>query len=362
MISVFWVFLLLIILYGVWAIDLALLKKTNSVTDVTGTNVISLYSADEERERALLYVDLAARKSIPLAIEDLASSGGLSHHRCGKILLNDKEYAVWKNDEKSCIPGNGDLRVAFGKFLNDRLNPFLQGYPENPLPTNNYDVTLDGSLSVHGIAQKIVTRKLYNDAKEVIGQYSFYPSFTIAYEYDLSGKYALYRSQVDATVKIWRECMERGSSTSVDADDAITCRNEAGKVRKALEQSFMDAHRDQYVLVFEISDDDSKSVTLRCAEALRDDIPPPLVEDMKVEMRDGAQIISWSKNAASDVDKYEIFASESDFTTTDQASIHGVTRETSLELGLTGEWYVAIVAVDGHGNRRKDVKTVHIDV
>jgi hypothetical protein len=360
MVSIFWVFLTIFVIIGLWAINSAIQQKTKSAIELSGNTALSLYSAEEDMQRTLLYVDATAKIAAEKALSDTIQTKVLQKSACGML---DSATPIWKSDTMDCFPEKNQIRKVFQDSLNTYMSPYLRLYPEANLPTNNYDVMLDKNLDVYGIARNKAIVKLHNEKGEDVGKYAFYPSFTIHVDFDLGGFFDIEKTKALAAQKMWEDCMKDGSRVSTDVDDTETC----AKTSSDLVSAKYDPARENYVLLFAFQNTGPRgsTVSTRFASLEKDTFSPPqfLSTDLHAEEKNGKTILSWPSNKASDTKKYEIYSSDHNFNSIAETSLFATTPSLNTELsGVHGEIYFGVVAVDERGNKNSDVKTIKVSI
>ncbi len=125
-----------------------------------------------EGEKALLFVDQSARRSMSSAAFELAEKGGLLFARCGSYA----GYNIWYSPTAACYPSQGTLENNYLNVFEDKLNALLPRYTNAFIPTNNYEFYLrqDKKLLVSGGAIRPLT----------IGRQGYYHGQTVTLSAD----------------------------------------------------------------------------------------------------------------------------------------------------------------------------------
>ncbi len=363
MVSIFWVFLTVAVIIGVLTINSVISKKMDSITQLSGVTAMGLFRTDETVQSTLLYVDVAAIEALVDAKKEVSKSGGLQSNPCGTITKETITYSLWKNSDRDCTAQNADILQSYEFFLNKYLDEYLAKYESSiRLPKQNYRLMIDGSR-MYGIAKEKATGN-YMIEDEVRGTFAFDPSFAISAGEDISASWTLIRAQVRASERLWAECMQEGSRTSTDADDATTCKAASGSI---ITESLFDDSRNQYLVYIKVPDPQRNGNDVNIALAINDNIPPPAftTNEIRSQVQDGKTKIVWDKSKASDVAKYEVFyKKEFDYTSTGEAQLYASTSNEELELtGLeSGVYFFSVVAVDKHDNRIARVVTSRVAI
>ncbi len=107
---------------------------------VIGVKQFTLLKTFQQGEKALYYIDYAAKYSAEQSVYDLASAGGWRNSPCGYMRDGSSdEYALWQTKEKECYPSS--TKEAFSYFFNQNIQPYLSSYPDNVVMPDSY--TLD---------------------------------------------------------------------------------------------------------------------------------------------------------------------------------------------------------------------------
>ena len=142
----------LVLIFAMFFMIFKLLDKYDQVSKnkTIGTRQAELFHIYQKGERALLYVDQAARISSEQAVYDFAKQGGLglNEMNCDRY----KGYAVW-DFSKNCVPDKQNMQF----YINDNLNAYFEKYPDKDvfIPPNNYNFDVkdnNGKITIVGIA------------------------------------------------------------------------------------------------------------------------------------------------------------------------------------------------------------------
>lgn len=128
-----------------------------------GERQLALLNEYQKGEKALLYVDMAAKFSAYQSIYDLAANGGYSNKPdCGEYGV----YMLWTTKDKACYPDDESLKSNLSSFLNENLNPYFLNYKDIFIPENNYAFAFKNEkLKIIGIAlQNIYTSRSYSES------------------------------------------------------------------------------------------------------------------------------------------------------------------------------------------------------
>jgi hypothetical protein len=202
------------------------IQLSAKVDSTGGRNIgeyqVALLNAYQAGEDALLFVDKTAEYEAYMALDELASRGGLAGTMCG--VVNEPGNAPSRSGSAVNIwVGGTNIEQclslvqpydAFSYLFNGKLSLQLAKYPRALLPLNNYEIFVqDRAVTGTAIAPAVVdlkppveTRTFYVGevpvkevklAKAAIGEYAFWPSFTIGVETKLY-VYAQLKDQVRA--------------------------------------------------------------------------------------------------------------------------------------------------------------------
>lgn len=154
--NAFFIFVILFILGVAFG---TIYAKTN-ITTKFGDLPKTILETYHKGEKILFYVDYAAKNSIYQAAYDLGQKGGVYEAGCGDYL----GYNFWQD---GCYPNKDSLKNGFGLYLNDNLNNYLLGYPEEDaiIPYDNYDFLIKDDRIV-GIAIENIEFDIKREKKE----------------------------------------------------------------------------------------------------------------------------------------------------------------------------------------------------
>lgn len=151
------VFVLLILLVTVYT-------KTDKLTKDFGNIQINMLATYQEAEKALFFIDQAAKYSAEKAAYDLGQKGGHSERsNCGSYF----GYTIWNNDFENagedCYP---NVKQEFTVLFDNNLNEYLRKYPSTTIHLNNHDYLVkneNAKTIIYGFA----ARNLNFDIKEI---------------------------------------------------------------------------------------------------------------------------------------------------------------------------------------------------
>jgi hypothetical protein len=187
------------------------IQLSAKVDSTGGRNIgeypVAMLNAYQAGEDALLFVDKAAEYEAYMALDELARRGGLAGTMCG--VVNEPGNAPSRSGSAVNIwVGGTNIEQclalvqpydAFSYLFNGKLSLQLAKYPRAQLPLDNYEIFVqDRSVTGTAIAPAVVdlkppveTRTFYVGeipikevklAKAAIGEYAFWPSFTVSVE------------------------------------------------------------------------------------------------------------------------------------------------------------------------------------
>ncbi|MBI2128621.1 hypothetical protein HYU07_00130 [Candidatus Woesearchaeota archaeon] len=140
---------------------IAILEKVSKLDkQEIGERQLALLNEYQKGEKALMYIDMAAKFSAYQSIYDLAANGGYSNKPdCGEYGI----YNLWTTKDKACYPDEESLKSNLSLSLNENLNPYLSKYKGVFIPENNYAFAFKNEkLKIIGIAlQNIYTSRSY---------------------------------------------------------------------------------------------------------------------------------------------------------------------------------------------------------
>lgn len=147
MLAILTVFVILPSLY------IALINLEEQFPDKLGENQIKMLKSYQQGERALFFIDQAAKYTSQQSVQELARDGGLDISRCGQYL----GYNLWTSEVGDCYPKLSEIKNDLGKTINDNLEIYLLSY-SIPIPLDNYEVSLlrtdEGRVDIIGSAKK----------------------------------------------------------------------------------------------------------------------------------------------------------------------------------------------------------------
>ncbi|MDO8740218.1 MAG: hypothetical protein Q7J54_01445 [Candidatus Woesearchaeota archaeon] len=142
---------------------LTILEKVKNFDEKEiGEREANLLNEYRKGEKAMMYIDTAAKFSAYQSIYDLAANGGYNNKPdCGEYGI----YALWTTKDKACYPDEESIKLNLSSFLNKNLNPYLSNYKDIFIPENNYAFAFNEKLKIIGIAlQNIYTSRSYSES------------------------------------------------------------------------------------------------------------------------------------------------------------------------------------------------------
>ena len=143
----FGILLFIVVLVSLIALGITMQTKRASFDKSIGETQINLLNIYQKSEKALFYIDQAAKYSAQQALSDL-----------------DFTIEELKGSDSKKV-----FELAFRQYLDE----YLKAYPEIDIPLGNYDILIKDDKII-GIANKHII------IKEEAITYSIKPSFTIA--------------------------------------------------------------------------------------------------------------------------------------------------------------------------------------
>jgi hypothetical protein len=141
-----------VILIALTSAFLALHKKHSLFEDVIGEKQFALLHTYQQGEKTLFYIDQSAKYAAYGALYELGQRGGLVESECGDYF----GYAVWVKMEdgaiRECYPEKEEIEKSFEKIFNEKLDKYLEAYPDAYIPLDNYKLKLEGNLDITGLA------------------------------------------------------------------------------------------------------------------------------------------------------------------------------------------------------------------
>jgi len=166
-----------------WALLLAMLilvltayvhvyGKTQSFTKKTGETQGEMIKNYDHGEKALIFVDQAAKYSIYDSIFLLAEKGAyLNEPSCKNYKDSSGEYILWEapinGKQEECYPSESTIRKNLNKKFNEQFNQYAKVYTPVFIPPNNYDIAFakkEDKIEITGIATRKI--KIPEDPKE----------------------------------------------------------------------------------------------------------------------------------------------------------------------------------------------------
>jgi len=149
--------LLLVMLILVVMAYIHVWSKTAKWTSKTGELQSEIIKSYDKGEKALIFIDQAAKFSGFSTIYLLGGNGGFfDEPECKHYLDNSTKYNLWEEiNEPSCYPTKSDIRKSVNLFFNERFNDYAKKYTSTLIPTDNYDLSFnekEGSIEIIGIA------------------------------------------------------------------------------------------------------------------------------------------------------------------------------------------------------------------
>lgn len=146
---------------------IALKDKTEKIKSVAiGERQIEIFTAYQEGENILFYLDNAGKYAAENALENLAESGGYLNPKCG----TDSSVVLWEKNGKGCSPNKEDLTRAYESYFNSEISKYETGYKSNYESEQSISMPFSYSYS-YGENNEIIMKS--NDFL-VIGKYSEY--------------------------------------------------------------------------------------------------------------------------------------------------------------------------------------------
>lgn len=302
---IFVMFVLVITAYvHVWS-------KTIKFSSKTGEIQSEMIRSYDGGEKALIFVDQAAKYSIYESVYLLGEKGGYFNVPVCKYYPDDSaEYTLWKEIDNLCYPKKSDIRKSFNLFFNEQFNDYAEKYTSALIPTNNYDFNFDdggNELEIIGIATQniLISKENLN--------YSLKPSFKAKTSYKFISKFDEYVNKTKEIENNIIDCLIRGSGKP-DDDDLTTCSD----IKMENYEIKPITLPKNYTLLFDIEDNSFKNpyseekLIIKLGIRFMDTFPPPLTEIIGIEERteegENNKYLTWNKNHASDIIKYKIYA------------------------------------------------------
>jgi hypothetical protein len=225
------------------------IQLSAKVDSAGGRNIgeypVAMLNAYQAGEDALLFVDQAATYAAFAAIDAVAGRGGIAGTPCATISDSGRILNAWVaagTNIDACLAAVQPYD-AFAEVLNGQLTLMLAKYPRAQLPLNNYEIfvqdrAVTGTAIVPAVVElkpPVETSTFYVGeipvkevklAKAAIGEYAFWPSFTVNVETRLE-IYEKLKGQVRALYK----CAESKAVEACMADSppSFTVRRSASK-------------------------------------------------------------------------------------------------------------------------------------
>lgn len=164
-------------------------------TEYKGEIQLSLLKAGYIAENKLIYADMAALFSANHAAVTLAGNGGFySNFPCG----NFSGYAIWNNENGSCVLSSENITLNFFRMINEDLAAYMDNAPfkgETEWLTPDISVLTDYSRIIYDLSAR-GTRLMgtANNALELVvslrgdkaAAYYTKPSFNVDISYNIS--------------------------------------------------------------------------------------------------------------------------------------------------------------------------------
>ncbi|MBN1157430.1 hypothetical protein JXA85_07440 [Candidatus Woesearchaeota archaeon] len=135
-------FLIPLVILGVLiALPLAIMKFDNTFKidkyRYIGEGQLNIFRAFMESEKAIIYIEDAARFSLHEAIIDLGKNSGFgSESKCGRMGIFNR----WSDEKESCKPGKIEENIK--PFLNEYLDYYVMSYSGISIPASNYQFAI----------------------------------------------------------------------------------------------------------------------------------------------------------------------------------------------------------------------------
>lgn len=166
-------FFILVMLIVFGAAFTTIYGKTN-ISSKFGILPKAILETYHRGEKILFYADYAAKNSIYQAAYDLGQKGGhydIDFERASDTsIINCEDYMGYTLWQEECAPNIDSLKQNLGLYLNDNLNNYLLGYPEEDIAfaSDNYDFLIKNDKII-GVAIENIEFNVKEAEERVFG-------------------------------------------------------------------------------------------------------------------------------------------------------------------------------------------------
>ena len=232
-----------LILYA-WAYQALVFGESTNYRREVGKNQYKLYDTYNQADKAIIYLDNAARLAAYDSLKELGENGGYVNEQISEC--SKAGYNLWYNAGEECWPDIQDnfktaFKKNFNKYLanynirlhNDYDNPGLKDYYDYLTDINKDGITINGKSR----SKYIFGTESYSDGRsEFLIKYEVDPSFNVKIDIGLSDYNEIKLAITDA-IRLCNnaECFDRNvrkgnySWRIFDKDDYVLFEVNTGK-------------------------------------------------------------------------------------------------------------------------------------
>ena len=325
------------IVIGLVIFALVQFSKKQSTFEVTvGERQAALMKAYGEADRSLWYSDTSLQRSLESSIVTLGQKGGFyDEPSCGSV----DGYVFWINKHEECYPLN--IRMNLTKVMTDISNKYFdvfldltkQLYPDN----YQFFIQEESPLQVRATAATPIEKIAFCNTG-ACGQEHIRPSTTISMDYDIS----IYDELIKEVQDIKTTCLAKqalGMKASECMEESIASINSRSEVIWIIGsclpgmQIQPDAHRFKICITpkqntpfYESGITAIRPIHIKFAIDFVDNQPPEPVSDsdgVDYTFSENYILLKWKSSASEDVEKYNVYFTESTAELLDPAAYTG---------------------------------------